>query len=417
MIFGKWAIIFAVVGVVSSGFIALVYNNIQYIFFSFPFIISATICHAYLKKANASKEVFTHKLTELKREINQLGEEFDRNKELHGAFQKKLDRYSALKELTELLSSSLNLKELVHFITEEAFKIIGKSERMLLFLVDERKQELALAGSKKLDADSQIMSKKGDTFDRWVLDKRRPLMISDVGKDDRFLAHKRRYKRHLESLISVPMMLEDRILGILRLEALYRNSYTADDLRILYVIADISAVAINNTYLYARTEELAIKDGLTDLYVHRYFKERLRDELKRAERKEHKFSLLMIDIDHFKHYNDKYGHAAGDVVLQHIARSLYKFADTGDVIARYGGEEFAVILAEEDKREAVKIAEEIRKHVANDLVHLRDHKGNVTVSIGVATYPRDGFNEEGLIRVADTHLYRAKKEGRNRVCS
>jgi diguanylate cyclase (GGDEF)-like protein len=331
---------------------------------------------------------------------------------------------------------------------------------MLLFVVDERRQELALAGSKKLDADSEIKSKRGDAFDRWVLEHRRPLMIGDVAKDERSLRHEKQPTRRIGSLISAPMILEDRILGIIRLESLMHNAYTVDDLRILYVIADIAAVAVNNAHLYTKTEELAIKDGLTGLYVHRCFKERLSEEMKRAERKHYTFSVLMIDIDHFKHYNDKYGHAAGDVVLQHIARSLCSFAErkhytfsvimididhfkhytdkyghaagdvvlqhiarslcsfaeSGDVIARYGGEEFAVILASQGTKRAVKTAEGIRQHIAKDTIQLRGHQANVTVSIGVATYPRDGTHEEGLLRTADTNLYRAKREGRNKVC-
>jgi len=387
------------------------------ILFIYPVILISAAALLYSARSNISRKALIHKLSELKREINQLGEEFDRNKKLRLAFQKKLARYSDLKELTELLSSSLHLKELVNFIIEESFKIVGKSERALLFVVDEKKQELTLAASRKLDTDSKVKSKKGDASDRWVLEHRRPLIISAISKDNRFSDHRKKYMRPFESLISTPMILEDKILGILKMEALSRNAYSADDLRILRVIADISAVAINNAYLYAQTEELAIKDGLTGLYVHRYFRERLAEELKRATRKEYEFSLLMIDIDHFKYYNDKYGHAAGDIVLQHIAASLHKFADTGDIVARYGGEEFVVILAEENKKNAVKIAENIRKHITEDFLFLRGQKTYVTVSIGVATYPIDAKDEEGLIRAADKYLYRAKEEGRNKICS
>lgn len=357
-----------------------------------------------------------YKLSELKRETNQLTDEAKRGKELKEALQKKLERYSELKELTELLSSSLSLKDVLHFIAEETFKIVGKSDRVLLFVVDEKKQGLNLAVSKTVVADSKIKFEQGDVFDRWVLEHRRPLIITDVVKDYRFHSHKKKVLRPVESVISAPVMLENRILGVLRLETRRRNAYTADDLRILRVIGDISAVAINNAHFYAKTEELAIKDGLTGLYVHRYFNERLREELKRAERQKYDFSLLMLDIDYFKYYNDKYGHSAGDVVLQHIAGSLHKFADTGDVIARYGGEEFAVILSKESKEDAGKIAEEIRNHVAEDFVVLRGKKTHVTVSIGIATYPEDATEEKELIRTADSRLYKAKGEGRNQIC-
>ena len=367
-------------------------------------------------KTRLFRSTLIYQLSELQSEINQLQDEIKRSKELRTALKEKLERYSDLKELTELLSSSLSIKDVVHFITEESFRIVGKAERVLLFVVDEKKQELALAASQKISTGSMVESKKRDVFDKWVMDHRRPLIISDVVKDDRFEAYKRKYLSPFKSMISAPVMLENRILGILRLEALGRNAYTVDDLRILCVISDISAVAINNAYLYAKTEELAIKDGLTGLYVQRYFKERLKEEVKRAERTGYSFSLLMIDIDYFKYYNDKYGHAAGDIVLRHISRSLNKFAAIGDVIARYGGEEFAVILSKEDKKEAVKIAESIRKHVAKDSVLLRGNEAHVTVSIGVATYPRDAAGDEDLIRSADAKLYKAKEEGRNRAC-
>lgn len=417
LIFGKWAFLFTVVGLMASGSAAIHQGEPMFFLFWLPFTLSSLICQNHLIASSSLKHKLGHKLTELKREINQLGDELNRNKELSLLLQGKLDRYLSLKELTELLSSSLNLKELVHFIADETYKIIGKSERLLLYLIDESMQELVLTGYMKLDIEAQGRAKKGDIFDRWVLEHRRPLMIADIAKDSRFSHTRARFSRRCESIISAPLMLEDRILGVLRLEAVARNSYTADDLRILYVIASISAVAINNAYLYSKTEELAIKDSLTGLYVHRYFKERLKDELKRATRREHKFSLLMADIDYFKHYNDKYGHSVGDIVLQHIAKSLQKFAHTGDVIARYGGEEFALILTGDDEGEAGKIAEQIRKHISKDSVLIRGYKTHVTVSIGTATYPQDGKDEDKLIRAADKNLYMAKKEGRNKVCS
>jgi len=372
---------------------------------------------SYLKKTRMFKGSLSYRLNELKRETNQLCGELQRHRELKDALENKLERYSQLKEFIELLSSSLNLKDVVHYIIEETYKIFGKSERILLFTIDEQKQALKLAGSKKLDTTSISQSDKGDVFDMWVLEHRRPLIVSDTAKDHRFASHIKEISRSIDSMISAPMMLENRIMGILRLEILGGGSYTADDLRILCVIADISAVAMNNAYLYAKTEELAIKDSLTGLYVQRYFKDRLTEEMKRADRKECEFSLLMMDIDHFKYYNDKYGHAAGDVVLRHIAKSLNKFVDTGDVIARYGGEEFALILANETKAEAERIAERIRKYICRDTVMLRGRETHVTVSIGIATYPSDVTDGSALIKHADQNLYKAKSQGRDQVCS
>jgi diguanylate cyclase (GGDEF)-like protein len=193
--------------------------------------------------------------------------------------------------------------------------------------------------------------------------------------------------------------------------------YTQDDLRLLDIISDLGAVAVQNAFLYSRTQELAIHDGLTGLAVRRYFMERFRNEIKRAARKREEMALLILDIDHFKEYNDKYGHAAGDLVLKHMAKTILGMVDEADVVGRYGGEELVVLLCGKSKKEAAAEAEKIRKAVKEKPFTLRRQETQLTVSIGMATYPEDAVSEEELIRIADGRLYKAKTEGRNRICS
>ncbi len=170
-----------------------------------------------------------------------------------------------------------------------------------------------------------------------------------------------------------------------------------------------------------RTKEelrhLAITDGLTGLYNYRYFKEQLLQELNRAKRHELNISVVMIDIDHFKHYNDKNGHPAGDLVLKEIAYLLKANIRNIDLAARYGGEEFSLILIETDKPSAGIVAEKIRKLVEENGFASENSQpgGKLTISTGVATFPKDGEDFDTLVSQADQRLYRAKEAGRNLI--
>jgi len=166
----------------------------------------------------------------------------------------------------------------------------------------------------------------------------------------------------------------------------------------------------------ARLAQLAVTDGLTGLYNHRHLHERLTLEVERSQRSGLPLSLLMLDVDHFKQFNDSFGHPAGDEVLRQLARVLTDTRRANDVVARYGGEEFAVILVDTAKFTAAKVAERVRERVvAHDFSDAAQKAGKISVSIGVATFNEDGTDAEALVRSADTALYAAKRAGRNRV--
>jgi len=166
-----------------------------------------------------------------------------------------------------------------------------------------------------------------------------------------------------------------------------------------------------------RMEQLAVTDGMTQLYNYRYFREQLSMEMNRAIRHNLALSLLMLDIDFFKNYNDQHGHPAGDMVLCTIADLIRSNLRKIDIAARYGGEEFAVILPETDDKAAAIVAEKIRRLVEETPIPNEETQpnGKLTVSIGVATFPLDARNEDELVEVADRRLYKAKALGRNRV--
>ncbi len=167
-----------------------------------------------------------------------------------------------------------------------------------------------------------------------------------------------------------------------------------------------------------RLEQLAITDGLTELHNHRYFHERLASEVERSNRTHLPLSLLMIDVDHFKHYNDTNGHPAGDAVLRGVAQILRDGRRMNDAVARYGGEEFAVLLPDTPRGAASGLAEALRARVEEREFAQAGSQplGRLTISVGVACSPDDAASASELLQAADDALYRAKEAGRNRVC-
>ncbi|BCR06009.1 hypothetical protein DESUT3_30780 [Desulfuromonas versatilis] len=165
-------------------------------------------------------------------------------------------------------------------------------------------------------------------------------------------------------------------------------------------------------------KELSIRDGLTGLFNHRYLLASLAVEVSRAERHGREFSVIFLDLDHFKQYNDSHGHPQGDQLLKTLGLIIRERLRTADILARYGGEEFTVILPETPKADAVKVARSIRSLIECYPFPGCETQpgGNVTASLGVASFPSDGTDSKSLLEMADKALYRAKQEGRNRVC-
>lgn len=168
---------------------------------------------------------------------------------------------------------------------------------------------------------------------------------------------------------------------------------------------------------YDQLVQMAFHDHLTGLANFRFFTRRMRQEVQRSMRYRHLLSMIMIDIDHFKNFNDRFGHAAGNHVLAHVAAIMREEARETDLAARYGGEEFALVLTETAKHEARGLAERLRARIEASALNLTDHgTQHVTVSAGIATFPRDAQQLQALCDAADSALYEAKEQGRNRVC-
>jgi len=219
------------------------------------------------------------------------------------------------------------------------------------------------------------------------------------------------------SFLMVPLTSGENVLGVLRVNSAVPDAYQSWDEDVLSTLANQAATALEKAFLVAQMEEMAVRDGLTGLFNHRYFQERLEDEIAKAERYNKDLSLVLLDVDHFKKLNDQYGHPEGDRVLKTVTRLILETVrNRVDTVARYGGEEFIVILPETDANAAYESAERIRKRIESHL--FEDGKGGVyrvTVSLGTASYPFDARTAAKLIHGADTALYASKNGGRNRV--
>jgi diguanylate cyclase (GGDEF)-like protein len=216
------------------------------------------------------------------------------------------------------------------------------------------------------------------------------------------------------SVVAAPLLQDDRVLGILILHQCDRiREWDSGDVHLVSVVADQLAVAISHAQLFSQVKYQAITDGLTGLYNHVYFKNRLAEELNRANRKSKTCSLLMLDLDKLKQINDTFGHPVGDAAIRQVATMLKTLLRSGDTAARYGGEEFAVILPETPMPEAVMIADRLRRNINRTPV---PGLGHISTSIGVASFPSQAVSGEELIDKADKALYVAKRGGRNRVC-
>ncbi len=182
------------------------------------------------------------------------------------------------------------------------------------------------------------------------------------------------------------------------------------------ILAQQFLIGLRGALLYQKVQSLTITDALTQVYCRRYFLERFNEELKRSKKNKLHLSFLMVDIDNFKQFNDRFGHLVGDAILRQVSRILMETVRQIDFIGRYGGEELSVVLAETDKDQANFAAERIRQAISNTIIKVYDEELKVSVSIGVSVFPDNALNMQDLIEMADQALYLAKETGKNKVC-
>ena len=224
-------------------------------------------------------------------------------------------------------------------------------------------------------------------------------------------------KATLKSHLTLPLVIEEEILGCIALNSDQPNAFDAQDLQFFSVIGYQIAATLKHFQRLSSIKNIAIYDTLTGLYNRRYFEERLGLDAQKSFYGGTPLSLVMADIDHFKKVNDTLGHTEGDRVLFEIANLLKASVRKKDTVARYGGEEFILILPEAGLGEASMIAERIRKLVEGTPFEIANARINLTVSMGISNFPSNrAKSKEELVKMADEALYDAKRGGRNKVC-
>ncbi len=313
-----------------------------------------------------------------------------------------------LKEESSNLVSSLKTDVIAEKLCEGAGKIAFS--RVFFFLLEGERFSIMYPSQKGLDDRERFFDLRG-TFLNMAAENRQTIYMSDVG-DCRtpIMPFK---SGDIRAVLVIPLLYENSLLGLFVMLSETRGFLDTYQVDMLKVICNQASTSIANAKLHERIERLATTDGLTGLFNHRLFQEKLSGEIRRINRFSEPVSLLLTDIDLFKKVNDTYGHPVGDQVLKGVAKVISGGIRDIDIPARYGGEEFAVILPGTDGKGAKYIAERLRKEVMETSFSADGKTFRVTISIGIATSPADARGKEELIERADQALYQAKRNGRN----
>jgi len=208
----------------------------------------------------------------------------------------------------------------------------------------------------------------------------------------------------------LPLNIQQDVIGYL-----VANGVDEKDRDNFQILGQQFLIGLKRALLYKKVQELSITDSLTQLFSRQHFLNRLKEELRRSKRFKLSFSFLMVDIDKFKDFNDKYGHLVGDAILRVVSKTIKETLRQIDFVGRYGGEELVVVLAETNKEQALFVAERLRRAIESKGIKVYDEELKVTVSIGLATFPQDADDAAVIIEAADKALYKAKQAGRNKV--
>ena len=330
------------------------------------------------------------------------------NAKLFNEIKKLAERQALLCNLSLSLISSIELKKMLKNLLLQLKKSLGIEYGAIVQYNKEKSMHIPIAwiGYKGLRNMILPVTTPPDSLVAYAIAHKKMIYAEDVTKNKFY------YKMidEIQSEVVIPLILGEEIVGAMVLSRTVKNGFDQEDLELLLTISSSVAMAIKNAELYEKTRICAITDPLTGIANRRRLEEIIDREISRSIRYSRMFSLLFIDLDNFKVFNDTYGHTVGDEVLKEFAVILKSAVRKIDFAGRYGGDEFIVILVETDISKALSTGNRVRK-----LVQEKMKKYGITISIGVSTYPLHGAKKSQLIQAADNACYRAKKLGGNRV--
>lgn len=320
--------------------------------------------------------------------------------------------FTVLFQLTKKVNEGGTLNDILKMVAEAATDLVDKADSCSIMLLDDSKQELLSKASHGLSPQEgeRITFQVGCGVAGWVVEHGSPALIPDVAMDGRFQVHPDQVLS-IRSMLSVPLATpREGIIGVITLTSPEEDAFQPEDEALLSYLGASIVKDIENARLYC----LAITDTLTKAYNRQYLFQRLPQEIDRVRRYKSPLSVILADIDHFKVFNDTYGHLAGDFVLKEVVRLAKSQIRDVDMLVRYGGEELLFILPNTGLEGAMVTAERVRRALDAAAFPWSNKQLHVTVSMGVAQYDAADSDEEFLKR-ADQALYLAKSQGRNCV--
>jgi len=324
----------------------------------------------------------------------------------------------ALEGVYRSIASVLDREALYETILEKSSELV-EAERGSLMILDNKNNVLSVKASRGIEREvtERLRVKIGEGISGSIAARGLPVMVRNIEAEVPPRKNGPAYKT--KSFISIPIKLENKVIGVINVsDKLSGGPFSEEDLYLLLSFANYASIALERGAYYSMSEELktiSMTDPLTGLFNRRYFRERLFEEVERVKRHNECFTTFMIDIDNFKSFNDRYGHVGGDEILKGVAHSIRDAVRSMDVVSRYGGEEFAVLLPHTDKKDALVIAERIRKSVEEYRPPTDNFKEWPTISLGIAEFPGDSADIDDLINSADRAMYKAKRTGKNKV--
>jgi diguanylate cyclase (GGDEF)-like protein len=335
--------------------------------------------------------------------------------------QREAGEVAVFHELGKALTSSLQLDQVLRTIMEKIDEFL-RPDTWSLLLVDEAKQELyfELAVGKGSQALKDVRIKMGQGLAGWVAQNDETVIVPDVSQDTRFFSKiDEKTKMETRSIVAVPVRYHDRCLGVIELvNCVGAEGFQDRDLALLRALADFAAIALENARHVKRIQELTITDDCTNLFNARHMDFILETEIYRAQRYGYEFSLVFIDLDHFKNVNNTYGHLIGSKLLGEVGQMVKAACRRIDFAFRYGGDEFVIVLPQASKENAFIVARRLHKLIGESTwLSAEGLNIHFTASVGVATYPTDAKSKVELLHLADEAMYMVKNSTRNGVAA